>query len=508
MFCWISRGPSSQIGWAGVGGHKSSGLRECRASVPRFAVLSLSVVLLGGALSAFALPATTGECKPLSSLSFAYPPTIVNGLKAHVIFNNSTKPRGVRFDGQDNLLVVERLKGIVSLTQRNDGTCVGWEKRTVISQADLEHGIEIGPIPGEKDKQYLYASSQESVFHWEYDPKNAAIVGNPTVTAYNMSNPPGANGQSEYLIVSRGSAGNFDETAADINAGPAQIRRFSLTDKNRPTRGFSWGQGTVLAWGVRSGVGIALSKDGKDFWEIENSSDNIVWRDVDAHVDNPAEELNRISLCNPESIPIERKLYGYPSCFTAWNSSSVPRNDSQPVFNFGTGTQFSRRPVGTQPDDAWCQNPKNKNPPRLSFQAHSAPLDFVFYDNSKCSPRDSDVGLSRKRDGDPFASFHGSWNRQPPTAYSVIRIPWAGDAPAAPSNSAKGYEHIVYAPDLTKCPEQCIRPVGLAFGKQGQLYVTSDLASDETGEVFVIENKKAWVAIYSYSAYPRCSTFV
>ncbi|KAG8727368.1 hypothetical protein FRC11_013372, partial [Ceratobasidium sp. 423] len=69
----------------------------------------------------------------------------------------------------------------------------------------------------------------------------------------------------------------------------------------------------------------------------------------------------------------------------------------------------------------------------------------------------------------------------------VIRIPWAGDAPAAPSNSAKGYEHIVYAPDLTKCPEQCIRPVGLAFGKQGQLYVTSD----ETGEVFVIENKKA-----------------
>ncbi|KAG8695462.1 hypothetical protein FRC11_001460, partial [Ceratobasidium sp. 423] len=235
---------------------------------PRFVVLSLSVVLLGGALSTLALPATAGECKPLS---FAHPPAIINGLKAHIIFNNSTEPRG------DNLLVVERLKGIVALTQRNDATCVGWEKRTVISQADLEHGIDIGPILGEKDKQYLYASCQESVFRWEYDPKNAAIIGNPSVIAYNMSNPdhvtrtlllqPGANGQSEYLIVSRGSAGNFDETAADVNAGPAQIRRFSLTDKNRPLR--------------------ASAGDGKDLWEIENSSDNIVWRDVDVHVDNP-----------------------------------------------------------------------------------------------------------------------------------------------------------------------------------------------------------------------------
>ncbi|CAE6437204.1 unnamed protein product [Rhizoctonia solani] len=460
-------------------------------------MFSLSVALLGGALSAFAVPSTPGECKPLSSLSFTYPPTIVDGLEAHVIFNNLTDPRGIRFDGQDNLLVMERLIGITALTQRNDSTCVGWEKRTVVSQADLEHGIEIGPIPGEPDKQYLYGSSQESVFRWEYDPNNASIIGDHTVITYNMSNTghitrtlllqPGANGQSEYLIVSRGSASNFDETATNINAGPAQIRRFSLADENRPAQGYSWGQGTVLAWGVRNGVGMALSKDGNDLWEIENSSDNIAWRGVDVHVDNPAEELNRISLRDPENIPLERKFHGYPSCFTAWNSSSAPRNNSQPVFDFGTGAQFSRRSVGTQPDDAWCQNPQNNNPPRLSFQAHSAPLDLVFSDNSKYTPSDNSVGLSRDWDGDAFASFHGSWNRQPPTGYSVIRIPWAGDAPAALSNSAQGYERLVYAPDLTRCPGQCIRPVGLAFGRQGQLYVTSD----ETGEVFVIENRGA-----------------
>ncbi|KAG8680742.1 hypothetical protein FRC11_002063, partial [Ceratobasidium sp. 423] len=317
-------------------------------------------------------------------------------------------PRGVRFDGQDNLLVVERLKGIVALTQRNDGTCVGWEKRTVISQADLEHGIEIGPIPGKKDEKYLYASSQESVFRWEYDPESRHcrksyldLTHFPDHVTRTLLLQSGANGQSEYLNVSHGSAGNFDETAVNCYQPMEMLALLKSVVSPSPTKtahsGLQPGQGAVLAWGVRNSVGIALSKDGKDLWGIENSSDDIVWRDVDVHVDNPAEELNRILLRDlPELSQMTR-------------GARILKTTTLPV----------------------------------SFQAHSAPLHFVFYDNSKCSPRDNNVGLSRKWDGDAFVCLHSSWNRQPPTGYSVIRIPWAGDAPAAPSNSAKGYEHIV-----------------------------------------------------------------
>ncbi|CCO37485.1 hypothetical protein BN14_11641 [Rhizoctonia solani AG-1 IB] len=165
-------------------------------------------------------------------------------------------------------------------------------------------------------------------------------------------------------------------------------------------------------------VGI---KNQKDLWAIENGSDNIRWRDVDIHNDNPAEELNSISLHEPDKIPIERKFYGYPSCFSTWNSSSVPRNASQPAFDLPTGAQFSILPVGTQPDDAWCQTPKNNKPPRLVFQAHSAPLDFAFYDNSKCSPKENNIGLPSKWDGDAFSSFHGSFNSEPPTVLFVFR---------------------------------------------------------------------------------------
>ncbi|CEL57263.1 hypothetical protein RSOLAG1IB_08475 [Rhizoctonia solani AG-1 IB] len=390
---------------------------------------SRSVILFGNALSVFALPTSPSECKSLSSLSFAYPPTVANGLTAHVIYNNVTTPRGIRIDKEDNLLVVERLKGIISLTRRDDVTCAGWEKRTVITQSDLRHGIKIGPIPGKMDMQYLYASSQERVYRWEYDAKDARIIGNYTTLVYNMTNPshttrtlllqPGENGESEYLIVSRGSASKFDESAANINAGPAQIHQFPLTKSDRPTQGYHWNNGAVLAWGVRNGVGIALSKDGKDLWEIENSSDNIRWRDVDIHVDSPAEELNRVSLRESEKITLESKFYGYPSCYTAWNSSSVPYNASQPVFDLPTGAQFSMRPIGTQPDDAWCEDPSNNKPPRLSLQAHTAPLDLIFYDRSKHSSGHSDVGLTNACDGDAISSLHGSWKREPPTVLSV-----------------------------------------------------------------------------------------
>ena len=37
-------------------------------------------------------------------------------------------------------------------------------------------------------------------------------------------------------------------------------------------------------------------------------------------------------------------------------------------------------------------------------------------------------------------------------------------------------------PDLSKCPDACFRPVGLAWDSEGRLWVTSD----STGEIYVL----------------------
>ncbi|KAG8694214.1 hypothetical protein FRC11_002368, partial [Ceratobasidium sp. 423] len=100
-------------------------------------------------------------------------------------------------------------------------------------------------------------------------------------------------------------------------------------------------------------------------------------------------------------------------------------------------------------------------------------------------------------DGDAFVSFHGSWNREPPTGYKVVRIPWNNGAPAASADSRSGYETIVAAPDLSRCPNNCIRPVGLVFDRLGRLFVSSDT----TGEIFVVESSDAPDAVSSSAGF-------
>lgn len=143
-------------------------------------------VALVATVVVLAAPTSPGECKSLSSLSFVNQPTVANGLSTRVIYNGLTRPRGLRIDALENLLVIDRGTGLLALSYRNDSTCAGWERRVVVANADLNHGIEIGPSGG--DNQFLYASTSDSVYRWEYDPGSVAVVGGPVTIAWNMSN--------------------------------------------------------------------------------------------------------------------------------------------------------------------------------------------------------------------------------------------------------------------------------------------------------------------------------
>lgn len=94
-------------------------------------------------------------------------------------------------------------------------------------------------------------------------------------------------------------------------------------------------------------------------------------------------------------------------------------------------------------------------------------------------------------------SFHGSWDRTPPTGYKVIYIPWKGGDPIAAADTQSGYQNLLYTEAVesepnNSCPNGCTRyipllshpancrPVGLAFDGRGRLYVSSDAS----GEIF------------------------
>ena len=187
---------------------------------------------------------------------------------------------------------------------------------------------------------------------------------------------------------------------------------------------------------------------------------------IDIHTNNPAEELNYIGdVTTPND-----KWYGYPTCFTVWDPSEITDK------TFSIGDQFVLAP-NTTFNDASCIG--QSTPPRLSFQAHSAPLDCKFNVNYTTL----------------YVTFHGSWDRSPPTGYKLVAVPFSKGsngsyAPTAPANSGSGYTDIWWNSDITQCDSTimsstgCFRPVGMVFDSMGRLFVTSDAPAE--GELFML----------------------
>jgi hypothetical protein len=74
------------------------------------------------------------------TLAAKYPaPSVAAGYEARLIVNGLTAPRGIIFDKQGHLLVVEQTSGIVGLTLADDGgTCLSLiSKQKIISDTTV-----------------------------------------------------------------------------------------------------------------------------------------------------------------------------------------------------------------------------------------------------------------------------------------------------------------------------------------------------------------------------------
>ena len=153
--------------------------------------------------------------------------------------------------------------------------------------------------------------------------------------------------------------------------------------------------------------------------------------------------------------------------------STIPGQDTE---RLRIGLQFALNPDSSSSSftDTGCNRAFRS--PRLTFPAHTAPLDVKF--------NGSDAA---------FVALHGSWNRQPPIGYQVVRLAFSeagGDSgwqPADPATALDPFQPVLWNKDLMACPTRCFRPTGLAVGRRGELYVTGD----STGDLWVITRRAA-----------------
>ncbi|KAJ7608744.1 hypothetical protein FB45DRAFT_945822 [Roridomyces roridus] len=406
-----------------------------------------------------------------SGIPFQAPVTVAPGFSASVIFSKLTTPRGITLDAEENILVVERGFGVTAFSPATSGGVDGWDRTVVIANTGFTQGIQI-------DGSSLYVSTGSQVLRYVYDATQKAVSGAAPCVVVDGVPADGELtthtlqlqqfGSGTFMLVANGPLTNIDPTARDPNSGRSQIRRFLLPSPSQCTSPpLQWSTGQILAYGIRNPAGFAFHPaSSQNLYVVENgaSIDNVTGLTEMFVNDNPADEVEFVDLTTGPGF------YGFPDCTTLWNPDADPVGDPQ-YTGFMPGDQISLL-LEADRDNAWCEVPDNNIPPALFFQAHSVPLDIKFY-QTPSSPSPS--SFPTDFDGDAVVSFHGSFDRSPPTGYGVVHAPFPFEG--------SDYSFLIQATDLTSCPGSCIRPVGLVFSSSGVLYVSSD----SSGELFMIE---------------------
>jgi glucose/arabinose dehydrogenase len=357
------------------------------------------------------------------------------GYCAYTFATDLSKPRGIVVDENGDLLVSDN--GRIVLLHDDDGNGVSDAAERVVlrTQDGLNHGIAI-------NGGFLYASTTTTVYRWPYA-GDRQTLGAPEQVVTELPDAGHATRTLQFdaqgrLYVSIGSGGNVDG-----DSRRARLIRYAASELGSTS---TFTDGELFADGLRNEVGLTMDSRGR-IWGVENGRDNLERADLGTaiHEDNPGEELNLFLEANAG------RFYGYPYC---WSEFNLPTTGS------GKGTQWAD-PDNTTHDDAWCKDTTNVIPPALVMQGHSAPLDVEFYSGNSFP---ADVL------GDAIITFHGSWNRTTETGYKVVRVPFGSDG----MPSGDPIPLLESANPGDRDSEWPHRPVSLAIGKSGQLFVSSD----------------------------------
>jgi glucose/arabinose dehydrogenase len=328
---------------------------------------------------------------------------------------------------------------------------------------------------------FVYAGSLNGVKRFAYTPGALTAGASEDVV---IGQPSGGHSYHTthiydgFLYVHSGSAGNVAHesgpTATDYDTKRSLIKRFDLSKFVSGTP-FQWDAGEPFTLGLRNANGFRRNELTGKIYAVVNGLDGVTRQGADVHLDNPGEQVVEVAA---------GKKYGYPFCFTAQRVLSG--GSTGPLLAPGTQIRDEAWATGVI-DDAWCA--ANSLPPTTFIQAHSAPLDLLFFD------RQPTGALPERWRGGAFIALHGSWNREgQPTGYKVVWMPFKPDGTAPMPTSTETtttfpYETVFGGGDKTtpkdgpwswtnasaNASDSGPRPAGLAISPiDGALYVASD----------------------------------
>lgn len=245
-------------------------------------------------------------------------------------------------------------------------------------------------------------------------------IGAPSNACQQESRTPGSPGMDPCPQLEN-QAGIWRFSADSLDQAPSDGSRYATGIRNA----------IALEWNTAAG-GLYVAQHGRDqlhsLWpEHFNAEENAAL---------PAEELFKVE---------EGDNFGWPYAYYDWQKQQKMLS---PEYG-GDGE--------TPVEEGRFEDPI------LAFPGHWAPNDLLFY-SGQTFPDSLREGA--------FIAFHGSWNRapEPQAGYKVVFAPFEG---AMPAGDYRTFAGGFAGTDTLRSPGQAeFRPMGLAQGPDGSLYIT------------------------------------
>ncbi len=305
---------------------------------------------------------------------------------------------------------------------------------------------------------YLYVDEGKDIVRYKRADDELKPSGKREVVVQDLPMLPGhrarsiAIGTDGALYVNVGSATNSCQVKDRTNDSPGNNPCTELNtragiwkfDANKTGQRFS--PAARFASGIRNGMGLAIHPGDGTLFATQHGRDQLhdnwptIFPTTQYSAENPGEEMLQVS---------QGDNFGWPYCYYAMDEKKLV---TAPEYG-GDGKKTDR-----------CTDKKE---PVAVFPGHWAPMSLLFYTGNALPPKYKD-GV--------FIAFHGSWNRAPEAqqGYRVVFQPMSnGKASGAYETFADGFAGLPaneIQPDRAKH-----RPVGLAQGPDGSLYITDDV---------------------------------
>ena len=329
-------------------------------------------------------------------------------------------PRIIHIAPNGDLFVADSQAGSILVLR---GITATGKAATISTYATgLDHPFGIAFYPAGENPQWIYVGNATTVVRFAYKSGDLKAAGAPQTIVPDLPGYAQLRGgghwtrdvvfsaDGKHMLVSVGSGSNAD----DPDTHPREFNRADVLEYT-PEGKFV----EVYAYGIRNCVGEAINSITGALWCSTNERDALGNNLVPDYV---------------TSIQ-EGGFYGWP-----W---------------YYMGGHQDPRLMGTHPEL------KSKViTPDVLVQPHMASLGMTFYPTSKSN-------FPSEYDGDGFAAEHGSWNRANRGGYEVIRIPMKNGV-------ATGEYEDFLTGFVTAGGQVWGRPVGVAVGHDGSLYVTDD----------------------------------